>query len=153
MLTCIQLHNDFSNLINFDSIINMITIPPKFWCRKGVNKYNRILYDDNDEELHVFKYLGQLKSTHYMGLLIFILVLFNGINTYINQSFFGIFTLERIQIPLSINSSLISSTITEIVFTIKEFRELCLTLSCVLVRITRHPFVIVNQFTGSKKNR
>ena len=57
------LRNSLSNpLITWSSII-VITVPPKFWRKKAVNKYDPILYDDVDEVLYVFKSFGK-SMTH-----------------------------------------------------------------------------------------
>ena len=55
ILPCTQINNNFSNPLDHSSLINVITVPPKFWRKKPVNKYNPILYVDVDENLYVFK--------------------------------------------------------------------------------------------------
>ena len=56
ILPCTQINNNFSNPLDHSSLINVITVPPKFWRKKPVNKYNPILYVDVDENLYVFKF-------------------------------------------------------------------------------------------------
>ena len=55
ILPCTQKKNSFPNPFDPSSLINVITVPPKFWRKKPVNKYNPVRYDDVDEDLYVFK--------------------------------------------------------------------------------------------------
>ena len=50
ILPCTQINNSFPNPLDPSSLINVITVPPKSWRKKPVNKYNAVLYDDVDEE-------------------------------------------------------------------------------------------------------
>ena len=53
ILPCTPLRNSLSNSLITGSSINVITVPPKFWKKKAVNKYDPILYDDVDEDVYV----------------------------------------------------------------------------------------------------
>ena len=40
-------------------IINVITIPPKIWCKKATTKFKTLVYNDVDWELYFFKPFGK----------------------------------------------------------------------------------------------
>ena len=46
-------------LLLSNSIINVITIPPKIWRKKATTKFKPLIYDDVDEELYLFKPFGK----------------------------------------------------------------------------------------------
>ena len=52
-------NNSFPNPLVPSSLINVITVPPKFWRKKPINKYNPVPYDDVDEDLYLFKSFGK----------------------------------------------------------------------------------------------
>ena len=59
ILPCTQINNSFPNPLDPSSLINVITVPPKFWRKKPINKYNPVPYDDVDEDLYLFKSFGK----------------------------------------------------------------------------------------------
>ena len=67
ILPCTQINNSFPNPLDPSSLINVITVPPKFWRKNPVNKYNTVLYDDVDEDVYVFKSFGKSikRSRHF----------------------------------------------------------------------------------------
>ena len=67
IIPCHQIRNNFPNPLTSHLSINVITVPPKFWRRKPVNKYNPIIHDDVDEEMYVFISFGKsmTRSPHY----------------------------------------------------------------------------------------
>ena len=48
--------------------LHVITLPPRFWRKKAVKKYDPILYDDVDEDLYVFKSFGKsmTRTPHFV---------------------------------------------------------------------------------------
>ena len=67
ILHCTEINNSFPNPLDPSSLINVITVPPKFWRKNPVNKYNTVLYDDVDEDVYVFKSFGKSikRSRHF----------------------------------------------------------------------------------------
>ena len=67
ILPCHQIANIFSNPITSYPSINVITISPKIWRKKLVNEYTPIIYDDDEEDLYVFKSFGKgmKRSSHF----------------------------------------------------------------------------------------
>ena len=68
ILTCTPLLNILFSPLIPGSFIIVITVPPKFWRNKAINKYDPILYDDVDEDLYVFRSFGKsMTRTPHFG--------------------------------------------------------------------------------------
>ena len=61
-----QINSNVPNPLTSHPSIKVITVSPKCWRKKLVNKYNPIIYDDIDDDLYVFKSFGKsMKRSFY----------------------------------------------------------------------------------------
>ena len=145
------MNKSFLNPLTYHPSINVINVPPTFWRKKFVNKYNSIIYDDVDEDLYIFKsYDKSMKrSPHYTSRPRSDLILWD--KSVDEPEILRGLHIGRMSMPPSATILSISSTIIEIPSVREESRDQCLTSNFVSTRAIHRPFVVDNQVTTSMR--
>ena len=118
-----------------DSIINVITILPKIWCKKSKTKFKPLICNDLDEELYSFKPFGKVSSARRNECTALDRTLFFEMNLLTRQNFSEIITLASMStLLLEIRFFSFSNPI-KIVYVDEECRSLFSTSNSVSIQV------------------